>query len=177
MDHFIEQQVHEIEIKQGLEPNQTFQQERHKPSTKERGTQKGIDPRPDRPRDNPQVFGLDSQDVDEDMTQQQDAIIKGQTQQRQQEVAPLFRETLAENYPTWPATYMARRDSISGASSSGTTTAAGASFASFTSIQETAGEASKVVQIVVKNRVGRPTNAAAKARVDAKGEGNSRAKG
>ena len=27
MDNFIEQQVHEIDIKQGLEPNQTFQQQ------------------------------------------------------------------------------------------------------------------------------------------------------
>jgi hypothetical protein len=128
MANFKEQQVHDVVLKHNLEAGQTFQQERHKPSTKEMGTQKGIDPRPDRPHDNPQVFGMSGQNVDENVARQQDDIdiisgmIESQIQHRQQEVAPRFRETLGPGYSAWPATYMARRDFISAASSSGTTT-------------------------------------------------------
>ncbi len=126
MANFTEQQVHEIVLEQNLEPGQTYQRERNKQSTREMGTQKGVDPRPDRPRYSPQVFGLADQNVDENMARQQDDIdiisglIESQVQHRQQDVAPRFRETLAENMDAWPSTYMARRNSIGGASSSGT---------------------------------------------------------
>jgi hypothetical protein len=63
---------------------------------------------------------------------------------------------------------MARRDSISAASSSGDTTAAGASLAAFTSIPETLVDIAMRRVPPVRNPVGRPSHASIRAKAEAK---------
>ena len=163
MRRFTEQQIKEVLLKENSQP-------RILKSVQSRGTQKGVDPRPDRPRDNPQVYDFVDTDLDERIQQQQDvkdtqtAINDGQIQGRQQAVAPLFREALAEHYPTWADTYTRRRNSAGGASSSVTTTVP--SSVAFTSIPETVAEVAKITQTITKTR-GRPSNASVKAKAEA----------
>jgi hypothetical protein len=164
MRNFTEQQVHDIVNKANLQS----QQERIK-QVVSRGTQKGVDPRPDRPRDNPQIFDFTDTDLDERMRQQQDIIDTRsdinarQIQERENRVAPRFREALGAGYSAWPTILTDRRDRIGAASSSGTTTvpptmggasSSGATMAIPESIAETP----------VKRRVGRPSKADIRAR-------------
>jgi hypothetical protein len=115
MLNFTQQRLNDIVSKANLRPQQTIKQM----------VSKGTDPMADRVP----VFDLSGQDIDESMERQQDEldILSGlyasQVQERDDMAATRFRETLGPDYPEWPATYEARRDSISAASSSGITRA------------------------------------------------------
>ncbi len=147
MSNFTAQPVREILMKQNLQPQQTYQQEYVL----------------NKPRNKPQVFDMAGLDLDEKMAQQQDDILAQytfedqQVQDRRQEVAPRFIESLGQQYPTWADTYIARRNTIGGSSSSASTT-----------LPSSASEVSKVAQSIVKHKVGRPTTASIKAQVEAR---------
>ncbi len=120
MRNFTEQQVQDIVNKANLQPQQTM-------STQQERIKQVVQPK-ETPRSTPQAHDLFDTDLDERVQQQhqdiedQYAFDARQIQERENRVAPRFREALGTVYSAWPNIFMGRRDSMAEASLSGITT-------------------------------------------------------